>query len=144
MNKFIEFKYAKDVVLFEYLHPILQQTIFDLSLWCEENSLPFKITATVTTKKRDDELNRVSDSHRTKRAIDLSVKKWSEKQMAIFQTLFNERYKNIASISKSDSIPRLIVLHGKDESLHFHIAIHSRYSMPEFTDDEYLKIKSNK
>jgi hypothetical protein len=139
MNSYIEFKFGKDKKLFELLNPILKQTIFDLSLWCEENDLPFKITETITTKKIDKRLNRVSDSHRTLRAVDLSIKKWSEKQLAIFQTLFNERYKNIASVSRTDNIPRLIVIHGEGDNRHIHLAINARYAQPEIPEEEYQK-----
>lgn len=140
MNPYIEFKFGKDKKLFELLNPVLQQTIFDLSLWCEEHEAKFKITETITTAKIDKALNRVSASHRQKRALDLSIKNWNEKQLNIFQTLFNERYKNIASVSLSDNKPRLIVLHGEGENKHFHIAIHSRFSLPEIPEDEYQKL----
>lgn len=140
MNPYIDFKFGKDKKLFELLNPVLQQTIFDLSLWCEENGARFKITETVTTKDIDKRRERVSASHRQRRAIDLSIKGWSEKHINIFQTLFNERYKNIASVSLSDNKPRLIVLHGEGDNKHFHIAIHSRFSLPEISEDEYQKL----
>ena len=140
MNTYIEFKFGKDKKLFELLNPTLQQVIFDLSLWCEDNDVPFKITETITTLKIDKALERVSASHRQRRAIDLSIKRWPEKQINIFQTLFNERYKNLASISLVDKVPRLIVLHGIGDNKHFHIAIHSRYAMEEIPEDEYQKL----
>lgn len=140
MNQYIEFKHQKDKILYPFLHPTMHQTIFDLSLWCEDNNIPFKITESITTLKIDQSLKRVSDSHRTKRAIDLSIKQFPEKQQEIFKNIFNERYKSIASISQNDNIPRLIVEHGEGPNRHFHIAISKRFSLKEFDEDEYNKI----
>lgn len=140
MNKYIEFKFGKDKILFEYLHPIFQQIIFDQSLWCEDNDIPFKITETVTNFKIDKALKRVSDSHRTRRAIDLSIKKFPEPQREIFKKIFNERYKSIASVSSTDGVPRLIVEHGEGDNRHFHIAISKKFSLKEFDENEYNTI----
>jgi len=131
MNPYIKFKHPKDIQLFNYLNPVLLDVIEKLSFWCEARELPFRITCTISTLEEDKALKRVSDSHRTRRAVDLSLHEWPEEKINSFQTIFNAKYKDKASISKSDGIPRLIVVHGVGENRHFHVALHSKYSMAD-------------
>ena len=131
MNPNIRFKHEKDIELFNYVNPMLYHVADDMAIWCEENKLPFVITATVTTKEEDRKLNRISDSHNEKRAIDVSIRGWNKLQMGLFEGHFCEVYKHIASISKSDGIARMVALHGEGDNLHFHIALHSKYKVVE-------------
>lgn len=128
VNSYTTFKYEKDKTLIYKVHPILFDIANEMSNWCKDHSVPFKITATVTTKKEDDLLGRMSDSHRTNRAFDCSIRNWDKDNLVLFQNTFNIKYRSVASISRSDSIARLVVLHGLNQNRHFHIALHSKYS----------------
>lgn len=124
-------KHEVDKVLGLELHILLVAVLFDMKQWCDERDIPFVITETVTTREIDDSLGRVSDSHRTKRAIDLRSRVFTPEQRVMFRNTFNARYRHIASISSSDFEKRLVVEHGEGFNRHFHIALHKRYSLKE-------------
>jgi hypothetical protein len=99
-----------------------------MNLWAWGNDLPFVITETITTLEDDQKLKRISNSHRTKRAADVSVIGWNKESIEKFILFFNEEHKDIASISASDLKPRMVVYHDSGHGSHFHIALHSKYS----------------
>ena len=61
-------------------------------------------------------------THAEGRAIDLSVKGWSDRDIAEVTDLFNEQYKDIAAISARDGVPRAVVVH-KGTAKHFHLQV---------------------
>lgn len=124
---FVKFKQKNQGNTLMFLHPLISMVMFDMANWCNTRSISFVVTDTISTFKKDKKLGRVSDSHRTRRAFDLRSRTFSKRQAEEFIQYFNNKYSNIASVSASDLVPRLVVHHGKDDSLHFHIAIHSRF-----------------
>lgn len=125
----MQFKHEKDKELFYTLHPLLIMVIADMNLYCVNNDMPFVITETITTLEQDAKLKRISSSHRTKRASDISVKGWSKDNIKNFVDHFNNKYEDIASISASDLVRRLVVCHNSGYGNHCHIALHSKYSL---------------
>ena len=122
------FKHKKDHKRFMYLHPLILSVLFDMQYWCNERNIPFKITSTVSSEKEDEKLKRVSSSHRTGRAFDMSVQGWDKKRINEFRTVFNNKYNHIAAISGYTNQPTLIVYHNSGHGDHFHVQIHSKYS----------------
>ena len=123
----IKFKHRKQVITLMFMHPLIVMVMFDMAFWCDERNIDYVVTDTISTIEEDKELNRVSDSHRTKRAFDLRSWTFTSGQIDEFIKHFNEKYEDIASISASDLVQRLVVIHGEGDQVHFHIAIHSRY-----------------
>ena len=103
--------------------------MFDMQHWCNEKELPFKITSTVSTQKEDEKLNRKSSSHRTGRAFDMSVQGWNKYQINEFRTVFNNKYSHVAAVSSFTGKETLIVHHNSGHGEHFHIQIHSKFSL---------------
>ena len=125
----MQFKHQKDKELFFALHPLLIMVLADMNLYCSKNNLPFKITETITTLEQDSKLKRISSSHRTKRAVDVSSRGFNLVDIQNFQNYFNEKYKDNASISASDLVRRLVVFHDSGRGEHFHISLHSKFSL---------------
>jgi hypothetical protein len=132
LKKFVKFKHKNQLETVVMMHPLIISVMFDMAFYCSTRNIPFVVTDTISTIKKDSKLGRISDSHRTMRAFDLRSKTFLPKQRIEFVSFFNEKYKDIASVSLSDNKPRLIVLHGTGENIHFHISIHSKFKIKGF------------
>jgi hypothetical protein len=137
----MKFKNNKDKENMLLLHPILLQIMFDMNLWCYERNLPFNVTSTISTIHEDKKLGRTSDSHRTGRAIDVSLRGWDHLAVGDFVTHFNRRYYNVAAIASDSGKPTLIpdVRHGS--APHFHIQVAKKFATKEHLEKikKYLK-----
>ena len=134
----IHFKHEEDRILFATLHPILIMVFADMYNYAKRNyGIELVVTQTVTTKQIDDRLGRVSNSHRTNRAIDIRSKTDASGKVIdvfILQDIIHyvnskPEYYDYKYISHSGE-RRLAYHHGSwniDE--HIHLSIHSRYSL---------------
>lgn len=120
------FKYKKDFNRFLGLNPLALVLLADMNYWCKLNNMPFRITSTVSTEKEDENLNRVSTTHREGRAFDISVKGWTEKQTERFIYHFENKFALHAAKNKEGE-NRLIVRHVGTAD-HLHIQIHKSYN----------------
>lgn len=124
----INFKFEKDdKPMFFELHFLLHMVIIDMAAWCKKRDIPFVVTDTVSTIEDDNTLGRVSASHRQNRAIDLRSWVFTDNQRRSFVRHFNKKYADIASVSRRDLKPRLVVWHGNPK--HFHISINAKYGI---------------
>ena len=123
----MKFKYKKDQERFKDLPIVLKNIAKEIDHWCEEMSVDWIITSTWTTKEEDIKDNRVSLSHRNKRAFDFVGVEWSEFDIKEFISYFSQRFGNHGAFSKADGKQRLIVYHEnnniKGARKHFHIQI---------------------
>lgn len=126
----INFKNKKDVEMFPLLHPVLIMIFSDLNWYAQwKHFTDLTVTATVSTKLEDKILNRVSDSHRTHRAIDIRTKDLDPFIVSDLINYINNKkeYDNYKYVSNG-GIKRLAYFHiGSAE--HIHLAIHSRFSL---------------
>lgn len=113
------------------IHYLLFTVLLDMSAWFHSKGVDFVLTDLVSTLEEDIKLERDSDAHRTFRGADVRSKKLTHAQKDEFRAFFNNKYRDIASISRSDGVPRLVVLHGKGANEHFHVALHYRYRRVE-------------
>ena len=127
--KHITFKHPDQKGHVSLMHPLIIMVMFDMAWWCLQRKIKCVVTDTISTFKKDKKLGRDSNSHRTKRAFDLRSWTFLPAQRQEFIKHFNDKYYSIASVSKSDNVRRLVVLHGEGDNEHFHIALHSRYSI---------------
>lgn len=128
-HKSIEFKEKKDEELFFYLSPIVILIAADMANYCKKNNMPFVITDTISTLQEDLKIERVSSSHRTRRAIDISVRNWSERELFDFMQTFEEKYKDHAAVSAKTLKEQLLVYHDHNSGWHIHLQVHSRYGI---------------
>ena len=128
-TQFIKFKQPKQGTTLMFMHPLIMIVMFDMSLWCYQRGINFVVTDTISTLKRDRKIGRVFSGHRDRRAFDLRSRTFTPLQKSQFIELFNDKYDDIASISASDNVSRLIVEHGNGDNLHFHICLHSKFKV---------------
>lgn len=84
------------------------------------------VTETFTTIEEDQALNRVSDSHRTGRAFDISARGWSEAQIQAFIDYFTDKYGHMGALNYKGE-ESLIVFHDSGTGPHFHVQLHRRF-----------------
>ena len=82
------------------------------------HDLPVKVTSIMEHVD-----GRLTKTHAQGRAIDLSLKGWTEEHIKDVSDILNTHCKDIAAISASDGVPRAVVVHGKDENRHFHLQV---------------------
>lgn len=89
------------------------------------------ITTTVSTKKEDTELSRVSDTHRTRRAFDIRTGDLSTDIIEDLKKEFNKRYGKFGAVAFAT--PSLIVDRDHGTGPHLHIQLNRSYAMKELS-----------
>ena len=115
---------TKDDIKLEDLK-MIQPALFVLFtravLYCNENKLPCRITSLISDRK---DVKSVSRTHEQGRAVDISVKGWTQQHIHRFVFIMNRDYREIAAISASDGIPRAVIYHeyeGQGDHLHLRV-----------------------
>lgn len=90
---------------------------------------PYYITETVTTAEEDQALARVSDTHRTRRAIDLATAGMSLDLIHDLMDALNAKYGSLGAIVHG--APVLVVYHNSGHGWHFHIQLNRSFALPE-------------
>lgn len=134
------FKYKKDQERIFHCHPILLMILFDMKSYFDKHNFRFEITSTVSTLEEDKKLGRVSSTHRSGRAVDLSIRELDVYQVNTIRREFNAKYAQFAAISPHTGKPNLVVVHT-GTAPHIHLQIHSRYSREI---DLVAKVKNSK
>lgn len=124
----INFKNEKDKYLFFKLHPLLIMVIGDIANYFREHEKDFTITATISTLEEDQELGRVSSSHRTRRAIDIRTTGIDEMFLKDCQNHFNFKYRWLGAVNQLGH-SELIVYKPHGTGPHFHVQIHSKFAI---------------
>lgn len=106
-----------------FLHETAAALMCHMAEWCMIVGFPFVVTDTVSTEEEDKLLNRTSDTHRTGRAFDVSIKSWSEKMVTQFTEHFNQEWGQIGAISASTREPVLILRHNAGNGDHLHVQL---------------------
>jgi hypothetical protein len=116
------------------MHPIALMILFTMQVYCIENNLEFLVTDTVSTLDEDKELGRMSSTHRTGRAFDLRNKSWSLFEIKKFEKFFNDKFYDYAAVDRHGN-SKLVVSVPHGSGPHFHVQIHSSYSLDIKLDD---------
>lgn len=122
------FKDAKVKYRYRFLCPLAQTVLQFMKEYCAERNQSLLITETVTTKFEDEQLKRVSDSHRTGRAFDVSIKEWSEQFIGDFCEKFENDFKAIAATTKNGE-KKLIVRHDSGHGDHLHVQLNRQFAV---------------
>lgn len=126
----IAFKYEKDKDLFFKLHPLVIMIAMDAIHYAKEVfKLDLVITQTVSTEEIDQELGRVSNSHRTLRAIDFRTSNLTDMQVKELINYINNKPEYLKFHYVSNSGERRLMYYHTHTAPHIHLAIHSRYSL---------------
>lgn len=129
----MKFKKEEDKELLYACHPILLGILFDLNLYAYLNhGITLEVTATVTSKSEDSRLNRSSNAHNLRRAVDIRTKNIKPSIVNDLIDYINNKpeFKRFHYASHTGR-KRLAYYHGrKNIDEHIHLAIHARYSLP--------------
>jgi hypothetical protein len=132
------FKHQENMIDVFLVHSLLNQVMFDMKNYCDEQAMPFLVTEMLTSKEIDKEYKRVSSSHRTGRAFDISVRDWKPWDISRFLNHYNTKYKKIAAVNGSN-VARFAVLHDSGFGAHIHVQIHMRYKRWELNTTQALR-----
>jgi len=111
----IQFKDGINPEEMENLHPALFAIIGYVTYYASIHNLE----STITSIYRND-----GGIHSDYRAVDMRSKTWSEFHIQRVCFKINEKFKDIAAISKSDGLPRACVYHKvKGGAYHFHLQV---------------------
>lgn len=110
-------------------HPIIVYIASGLVIWGESSGVPILFTSSVTSVFEDSQLKRVSSTHRDGRAVDVSTRGWTKKQIDEAIKFLNDGYGHFAAAGPNGE-KRLVVYHDSGTGFHLHIQINKQYSLP--------------
>jgi hypothetical protein len=114
---------------FDLLCPMIKKIAIEMDQWTQENyNIELTLTATVSTGLEDKELNRISDTHRTRRAVDIRVSDLPDSLIAELCAEFRKRYNKYGAASGGDK--NLIVYRPHGSGPHLHVQVNRTYALP--------------
>ena len=126
----IFFKHEKDKEMFTGLHLALIMIYADLAFHTKMMfGIDLVITETITTKEEDLALNRSSDAHQKRIALDIRANNISKDLVKKICNYINskEEYRTFHYQSFSGQT-RLAYDHGTGNNYHIHLQIHQKYA----------------
>jgi hypothetical protein len=100
--------------------------------WCKGAGLPFIVTDTVSTIEEDRALKRVSETHRTARAFDVSRKGWLQKAIDDFTAHFEKEWGAMGATGFQAGTKELIVHHEiAGEGDHMHVQLSRAFAIKD-------------
>lgn len=106
----------------QYLHETAAALMYHMAEWCLIRGLPFVVTDTVSTPEEDQALKRTSDTHRTARAFDVSLKGWVDVALGHFCAHFEKEWGAMGAVNSAGQ-SRLIVRHNEGYGDHLHVQL---------------------
>lgn len=115
----MKIKAGLDQRQFLMLHPNLYILIGAFCLYADSYDLPVTITSLMESVP-----GRKHSTHADGRAVDISVRGWTDFHVNAVVHKLNKRYKDIAAISADDYRPRAIIHHAVEGGAeHFHLQV---------------------
>lgn len=126
----MKFKTPEAKERFKDLHPQAQKIATEMDEWSVKNfEQELTLTTTCSTKAEDKLLNRVSDTHRTRRAWDIRTKDLSEDHIAKLCSHFRKLYNKYGAVANNAA--QLIVYKPHGSGPHLHCQLNRNYILPE-------------
>lgn len=122
---------TKDVeTRFTDMADLAQRIATEMDLYSQEKyGIELTITATVSTKFEDKELDRVSDTHRTRRAFDIRTGDLPDEVVAELCSVFRKKFGRFGAVTSA--LPSLIVYRPHGTGQHLHVQLSRKYALPE-------------
>jgi hypothetical protein len=125
-------KYRSDTERIVMLHPLALALVLDFIIFCHARNLPCVITDSVSTPAEDLQLKRKSDTHRSGRAFDASLRGWTEDSIKEVTEYFNKKYPDLGARSSEDpNKTRLVYAHNAGTGMHLHFQINRDHILPD-------------
>jgi hypothetical protein len=126
----MKFKTTEVGERFKDLHPMAQKIATEMDAWSVKNfDKELTLTTTCSTKAEDKLLNRVSDTHRTRRAWDIRVNDLSEDHIAKMCAHFRKLYGKLGAVANGQA--QLIVYRPHGTAAHLHCQLNRTYILLE-------------
>ena len=122
----VEFKDELDLGDLQNMSDVIVMIMFEFMAWTKLHKLPCRVTSMMEHVD-----GRVFNSHTEGRSFDSSLRGWTISDIDLLTEHFNEKYKDIAAISSTDYVPRLVVDHGKGANYHMHWQVHPRFKVAQ-------------
>lgn len=120
----MNFKTQKAAEGFELMRPKAQEIAKEMAEWSlKVHGVELVFTETVSTLGEDQELGRVSDTHRTGRAFDIRTAGLSKEFIHDFIQYFTTLYGRLGAVSGKTKKPNLIHYKPHGTGPHFHVQI---------------------
>ena len=127
-KQYIRIKEGLDINDLLFLDPTILKMLAFISEYTSEYDLPFLITSL-----REDAPGRKHNTHKEGRAVDLSVRDWSNFHIQTLLFKFKKKFKGRGAYNSSGE-NRPIVYHKTEHgAYHFHIQTHPRRGHGEGT-----------
>ncbi len=104
----------------QYISPWLLIILADVVLWAKQRSLPVVITSIV--REEDDGISE-STTHQEGRAIDLSVRGWSQANIENLAKYLNDKYGKKIGTSPAGKPTIVCKYHNNGNGWHFHLQV---------------------
>lgn len=126
----MKFKTPEVEERFKDMVTMAQRIAEDMALWSMENyNIEITITATTSTTAEDKELQRMSDTHRTRRAFDVRTGDLPDEMVAELCAVFRKKYGRFGAVNTAT--PSLIVYKPHGTGPHLHVQLSRNYALPE-------------
>lgn len=103
---------------FLMVSPVLGMIFYTFLQFAHENKLPVVVTSII-----DKAPNRISKTHETGRAIDISAKKWDTFHAHGITNKLNDMYSENYGTAPKGKKPRVVVYHDAGTGFHFHLQV---------------------
>lgn len=106
-----------------------KELALEMDEWSQANyNIELILTATVSTRKEDEALGRISDTHRTGRAFDIRTRDLPASFIAEFCAYFRKKYNKELGASFKQA-PSLIVYKPHGSGPHIHVQLKRSYAL---------------
>lgn len=126
-------KYFKTDLIYDrqkYWHPKMSEIAqFIINYLTVKKHEQIVFTETVTTKAEDEALNRVSDTHRTRRALDLSTKGMSLELIQELMEALKAAFGDLGAVVHGK--PVIVIYHNSGHNWHFHVQLNRTFALME-------------
>lgn len=112
----------------DLIHPKLKEILETMGEYCANHGRELVVTDLLSSPVDDARLGRVSHSHQTGRAADVSIKNWPEEFIEQFKEVLTKSFGRIGAFSASDEKRRIVVDHV-GTARHLHIQIDRRFTV---------------
>ena len=126
-------KFKDDVIAARYedLHPKLQEILNFLDSFLQRQyGFDMTITSTTSTKEEDDVLGRQSDTHRTRRAVDIRTIGVPSNILEDILSFLNVGYGDLGAVNGNGEA-NIVVNKSKTSQPHLHVQLNREYALKE-------------
>lgn len=126
----MKFKSPQIQQRFGDLCDLIIKIVTEMDVYAQEKyNIELTLTETVTTAEEDKLVNRLSDTHRTRRAVDIRIGDLPESLVAELCAVFRKKYGKYGAVASA--MPQLIVYKPHGTGPHLHIQVSRKYALKE-------------